>query len=62
MLLAVTKSGQFQENFTKKNYTLFLLNGDLIFFKWLVYMFVKAKGLNMCKTILQKSFGAWGCL
>jgi hypothetical protein len=27
-----------------------------------VYMFVKAKGLKIGKTILQKSFGAWGCL
>ena len=25
-------------------------------------MFVKAKGLKICKTLLQKSFGAWGCL
>ena len=25
-------------------------------------MFVKAKGLQICKTILQKSVGAWGCL
>ena len=23
-------------------------------------MYVKAKGLKICKTILQKSFGAWG--
>ena len=29
-----------------------MLNSD--FFKWLVYMFVKAKGLKICQTILQK--------
>ena len=58
MPLAVPKS----EKFTKKLDTLFAKWRFLFLFKWLVYMFLKTKGLKICKTILQKSFGAWGCL
>ena len=62
MPLAVPKNDQFQEKFTKKNQTHFLLDGDFFFFKWLVYMFEKAKGLKIGKTTLQKKFGALGGL
>ena len=58
MLLAVPEKRQLQEKFTKKYQTNFLINGDF-FFKWLVYMFGKVKGLKISKTILQKRFGAW---
>ena len=35
---------------------------DPIFFKWLTYMFEKAKGIKICKTIVTILFGAWGFL
>ena len=34
----------------------------LLFFKWLTYMFEKAKEIKICKTILKFFFGAWGFL
>ena len=34
----------------------------MVNFLWLTYMFEKAKGLNICKTILKKKFRAWGFL
>ena len=50
MLLAVPKN---EKNSLKKNYIHFLLDGDFFFFKLPTYMFEKAKGLNICKTILK---------
>ena len=45
----------------KKNDTHFLLDGDFFVFRWLTYMFEKAKGLRICKTI-HIFFGAWDFL
>ena len=59
MFLTVPKNGQFKEKFSKKIRQTFLLDG---IFLWLMYMFEKAKGFKICKTILNKSSGAWECL
>ena len=40
-----------RKNSYKKNYTHFLLDGDFLVFRWLTYIFEKAKGLRICKAI-----------
>ena len=62
MLLAVPKNGQFQEKFTKKNRTNFLLDGDFNFFLVTGVYVGKSKRVTNMQNYTPKKIEPRGCL